>query len=96
MNITLHNVSGIGAGEKAHSKATHDLLALHREYQTYLQRAAAQQGRGPSGFRSRNFMAPISAGYVSVDTAAAGDPEALVADLEALGRVWQTTSEVIP
>jgi len=86
-NITLHNASGIlgiGAGEKAHSKAGHDLLALHCEYQAYLQRADAQ-GRGPSGFRSRNFMAPTAAGYVSIDTAAAGDAEILAADLEALG-----------
>ncbi|MGH8569209.1 MAG: S8 family peptidase, partial [Gammaproteobacteria bacterium] len=85
--ITLHNASGIlgiGAGEKAHSKAGHDLLALDREYQAYLQKPDAQ-ARGPSGFRSRNFMAPISAGYVSIDTVAAGDPEALAADLGALG-----------
>jgi hypothetical protein len=83
-NITLHNASGIGAGEKADSKAGHDLLELHGEYQAYLQQADAQ-ARGPSGFRSPNFMAPTSAGYVSIDTAAAGDPEALAADLEALG-----------
>ena len=30
-------------------------------------------------------MAPTAAGYVSIDTAAAGDPEVLAADLEALG-----------
>jgi hypothetical protein len=86
-NLTLHNASGIlgiGAGEKAHNKAAHDLLALHREYQAYLQQADAE-ARGPSGFRSRNFLAPTAAGYVSIDTAAAGDPEALAADLEALG-----------
>ena len=84
---TLHSASGIlgiGAGEKAHSKAGHDLLALHREYQAYLQQADAQ-ARGPSGFRSRNFMAPTFAGYVVIDTAAAGDSEVLAADLEALG-----------
>ncbi|MBA2593997.1 MAG: hypothetical protein M3495_04135 [Pseudomonadota bacterium] len=86
-NITLHNASGvlgIGADEKAHSKAGGNLRALYREYQVYLQQADAQ-ARGPSGFRSRNFMAPTSAGYVSVDTAATGDPEVLAADLEALG-----------
>ena len=86
-NITLHNASGIlgiGAGEKAQSKAGQRLLALHREYQAYLQQADAQ-ARGPSGFRSRNFLAPTAAEYVSIDTAAAGDPEVLAADLEALG-----------
>jgi len=85
--ITLHNASGvlgIGSGEKARSKAGNDLLALHREYQAYLQQADAQ-AREPSGFRSRNFLAPTAAGYVSIDTAAAGDPEVLAADLEALG-----------
>ena len=64
-NITLHNASGIlgiGAGKKGRSKAGQDLRALHREYQAYLQRADAQ-ARGPSGFRSRNFMAPTAAGY---------------------------------
>jgi len=85
-NITLHNASGVfgGAGEKARSKAGQGLPALHSEYQAYLQRADAQ-ARGPSGFRSRNFMAPTAAGYVSIDTAAARDPEVLAADLNALG-----------
>ena len=85
--ITLHNASevlGIGTGEKARSKAGHRLLALYSEYQVYLQQADAQ-ARGPSGFRSRNSMAPTFAGYVSIDTAAAGDPKVLAADLEALG-----------
>jgi len=85
--ITLHNaydVLGIGTGEKVRSRAGQGLLALYREYQAYLQQADAQ-ARGPSGFRSRNFMAPTAAGYVSIDTAAAGDPEVLAADLEALG-----------
>ena len=85
--ITLHNASevfGIGTGEKVRSRAGQGLLALYREYQAYLQQANAQ-ARGPSGFRSRNFMAPTAAGYVSIDTAAAGDPEILAADLEALG-----------
>ena len=85
-NITLHNASGIlgiGAGKKSHSKAGQHLLALHREYQAYLEQVT--QARGPSGFESRNFLAPIAAGYVSIDTAAAGDPEVLAADLEALG-----------
>ncbi|MGH8578061.1 MAG: hypothetical protein ACREXJ_14370, partial [Gammaproteobacteria bacterium] len=86
-NITLHNASGIlkiGAGEKAPSKAGQDLLSLHREYQAYLQQADTK-ARGPSAFRSRNFLAPTAAGYVSIDTAAAGDPEVLAADLKALG-----------
>jgi subtilisin family serine protease len=84
---TLHNASGafgIGTGgKKARSKAGRGLSALHNEYQAYLQQAAAQ-ARGPSGFRSRN-MAPTAAGYVSIDTAATGDPQVLAADLEALG-----------
>jgi subtilisin family serine protease len=85
--ITPHNASGIfgiDTGEKVRSKAGHGLRALYREYQAYLKQADAQ-ARGPSGFRSRNFMAPTAAGYVSIDTAAAGDPEVLAADLEALG-----------
>ena len=45
-NITLRNASGvlgIGAGEKVRSNAGHDLLALHREYQAYLQQADARR-----------------------------------------------------
>ena len=83
--ITLHNASGIlgiGPGEKARIKAGHRLLALHEEYQAYLQRPEA---RGPSGFRSRDAIVPISAGYVGIDAAATGDPAVLAADLEALG-----------
>ena len=86
-NITLHNASGvfgIDTGGKARAKAGRGLSALHSEYQAYLQQANAQ-ARGPSGFRSRNFMARIAEGYVVVDTAAEGDPKALASDLEALG-----------
>jgi len=85
--ITLHNASevlGFGAAEKVHSKAGRGLLGLYGEYQAHLQQADAQ-ARGPSGFRSRDFMAPTAAGYVSIDAAAAGDTEILAADLEALG-----------
>ncbi|MGQ0592946.1 MAG: S8 family peptidase, partial [Gammaproteobacteria bacterium] len=80
------NGLGIGAGTevRADSKAGPDLAALYGEYQTYLEQAQGQ-GRGASGFRSANVLARIAAGHVVVDLVASGDPEALAADLEALG-----------
>ena len=53
-NITLHNASGvfgIGAGEKARSKAGQGLLALHREYQAYLSRRTPRHGGRPGSDR---------------------------------------------
>ncbi len=76
--------TGAGTKVRAHSKAGADLIALHGEYQTYLQQAQSK-ARGASGFRSANVLAPIAAGHVVVDLVASGDPEALAADLEALG-----------
>ena len=80
------DVLAIGAGTKgrAASKAGPALLALHGEYQIYLQVSDAH-ARGPSGFTSRNPLARIAEGYVVVDTAAEGDPKALASELEALG-----------
>jgi len=80
------DVLAIGAGTKDRtaSKAGPDLYALHGEHQTYL-RTSNPRAREPSGFTSRNPLARIAEGYVVVDTAAEGDPEALVSDLEALG-----------
>jgi hypothetical protein len=77
-------VTVAGAKDRAHGKAGPDLDALHREYQTYLQRPDART-RGPSGFTSHNPLARIAEGYVVVDTAAEADPKGLAADLKALG-----------
>ena len=66
-----------GAGTKVHghSKTTPDLIALHGEYQTYLQQAQGK-ARGASGFRSANVLARIAAGHVVLDLVGSGDPEA--------------------
>jgi hypothetical protein len=81
----LHGtIDAIGAEGRAASKTGPHLLALCGEHQTYLQTPDAR-ARGPSGFTSRNPLAPIAEGYVVIDTAAEGDPEALASDLEALG-----------
>jgi hypothetical protein len=76
----------IGAGTKvrAHSKASPDLIGLHGEYQTYLEQPQAK-GRGASGCRSANVLARVAAGHAVVDLVASGDPQALAADLGALG-----------
>ncbi|MDQ3774718.1 MAG: hypothetical protein M3461_10335 [Pseudomonadota bacterium] len=76
--------TGAGTEVHAHSKATRDLVALHGEYQTYLEQPQAK-ARGASGFRSANVLARIAAGHVVVDLVSSGDPEALAADLEAWG-----------
>jgi len=68
----------------APAKVGADLLALHAEYQAYLKQTSAQ-GAAAAVFRSRNTIAPIAGGSVVIDTAASGDPEALAADLRALG-----------
>ena len=85
--ITLHNAprsSGSAQAKRPTARQGATCSALHGEYQAYL-RQGDMQARGPSGFRSRNSMAPTSSGYVTIDTAAAGDPETLAADLDALG-----------
>ena len=43
------------------------------------------QGAAAPAFQSSNTIAPIAGGSVVIDTAASGDPEALAADLRALG-----------
>jgi hypothetical protein len=74
----------VGTEVRARNKAGLDLIALHGEYQTYLEQPQAK-GRGASGFRSANVLARVAAGHVVVDLVASGDPKALAADLEALG-----------
>jgi hypothetical protein len=84
--IELHGVEnlGIGTSKATMAKVGADLLALHAEYQAHLQQTS-QQGAAAPAFRSSNAIAPIAGGSVAIDTAASGDPEALAADLRALG-----------
>jgi hypothetical protein len=76
----------IGAGTRSvpTARPATDLIVLHGEYQTYLEQPQAK-GRGASGFRSANVLARVAAGHAVVDLVASGDPQALAADLEALG-----------
>ncbi|MCA1850919.1 MAG: hypothetical protein LC647_00565 [Beggiatoa sp.] len=86
--IELRRAETLGIGtsplKASPAKVGADLLALHAEYQVYLKRTSAQGAAAPV-FRSRNTIAPIAGGSVVIDTAASGDPEALSADLRALG-----------
>jgi hypothetical protein len=77
---------GIGPSpsKAAMAKVSADLLALQAEYQAHLQQTNGQRAAAPP-FQSSNTIAPIAGGSVVIDTAASGDPEALAADLRALG-----------
>jgi hypothetical protein len=86
--IQLRGVENLGAGasssKAAMAKVGADLLALQAEYEAHLQQTS-RQGAAARAFRSSNAIAPIAGGSVVIDTAASGDPEALAADLRALG-----------
>jgi Ca2+-binding RTX toxin-like protein len=86
--IELRRAEIVGIGTSP-SKATMakvgaDLMALHAEYQAHLQQTSGKGTAAPA-FQSSNTIAPIAGGSVVIDTAASGDPEALSADLRALG-----------
>jgi hypothetical protein len=86
--IELRRAEIVGIGTSP-SKATMakmgaDLMALHAEYQAHLQQTSGK-GTATPAFQSSNTIAPIAGGSVVIDTAASGDPEALSADLRALG-----------
>lgn len=84
----LRGVENLGIGtspsKAAMAKVSAHLLALHEEYQAYLQQTGGQGAAAPA-FKSTNTIAIIAEGSVVIDTAASGDPEALAADLRALG-----------
>ena len=83
--IQLRGVENLGIGPKAAmATAGADLLALYAEYKAHLQQTSGQGAAAPA-FRSSNPIAPIAGGSVVIDAAASGDPEALAADLRALG-----------
>ncbi|MGH8569976.1 MAG: hypothetical protein ACREXU_18715, partial [Gammaproteobacteria bacterium] len=86
--IELRRAETLGIGtlplKAAPAKVDTDLLVLHAEYQAYLKQTSGQ-GAAATTFESSNPIAPIAGGSVVIDTAASGDPEALAADLRALG-----------
>jgi hypothetical protein len=86
--IQLRGAETLGIGtapsKAAMAKVGADLLALHAEYQAHLNQTSGQGAAAPA-FRSSNTIAPVAGGSVVIDTAASGDPEALAADLRALG-----------
>ncbi|MGQ0592846.1 MAG: S8 family serine peptidase, partial [Gammaproteobacteria bacterium] len=85
--IELRGAETLGLGtspsKAAMAKMGADLMALHAEYQAHLM--TKRQGAAAPAFLSSNMIAPITGGSVVIDTAASGDPEALAADLRALG-----------
>ena len=86
--IELRGVENLGIGTSPSkitvAKVNANLLALHAEHQAYL-KPTSGQGEAVPAFQSRNSIASIAGGSVVIDTAASGDPEALAADLRALG-----------
>ena len=86
--IELRRAETLGMGtsplKAAMAKVDDDLLALHAEYQAYLNQTSGQRAAAPT-FESSNPVAPIAGGSVVIDTAASGNPQALAADLRALG-----------
>jgi hypothetical protein len=86
--IQLRGVENLGIGtapsKAAMAKVGADLLALQAEYQAHLKQTSRQGAAAPA-FQSSNAIAPTAGGSVVIDTAASGDPEALAADLRALG-----------
>ena len=75
---------GVAPSKADTARVDADLLALHAEYQAHLTQRSRQGATAPA-FQSSNTIAPIAGGSVVIDTAASGDPEALAADLRALG-----------
>ncbi|MGH8573148.1 MAG: hypothetical protein ACREX8_11330, partial [Gammaproteobacteria bacterium] len=61
-----------------------DLLTLYAEYQVHLTDTSGLGASAPA-FKSSNALAPVAGGSVVIDATASGDPEALAADLRALG-----------
>ena len=86
--IELRGAETLGIGtspsKAATAKASQDLLALYAEYQVHL-RDTCGQGTAAPAFKSSNAIAPVAGGSVVIDATASGDPEALAADLRALG-----------
>ncbi len=86
--IELRGAEALGIGtspsKAATAKVGQDLLALYAEYQAHLKRTSKPGAAAPA-FESSDALAPIAEGSVVIDTAASGDPEALAADLRALG-----------
>jgi hypothetical protein len=86
--IQLRGLKNLGIGtspsKAAMAKVGADLLALYAEYKAHLQQTSWQGVAAPA-FRSSNPIAPIAGGSVVIDAAASGHPEALAADLRALG-----------
>ncbi len=86
--ILLRGVDNLAIGtspsKAAMAKLGADLQALHAEYQAHLMQTSRRGAAAPA-FESTNTIAPIAGGSVVIDTAASGDPEALAADLRALG-----------
>jgi uncharacterized repeat protein (TIGR01451 family) len=70
--------------KRAPSRLTLGLGTLRAEYQE-LQDAVARGAAEPSTFATQRTMAKVVDGSVVVDAVAAGDPEVLKAELEALG-----------
>ena len=66
------------------AKVSGGLLALGQEFQAYSERPASF-GTAATEFKSRDTQASIAADSVVIDTAAAGDVDALADDLRALG-----------
>lgn len=87
--IRLREPSGVlgvdNAGkDPAATKVNPALLAIYSEHQAHLRQTVGQGQRAPA-FKSRNPLARTGDGYVVIDAAAAGDPQAMAADLEQLG-----------
>ncbi len=87
--IRLREPSGVlgvnGAGkDPAATRVNPALLAIYDEHQAHRRQTVGQGQRAPA-FKSRNPLARIGDGYVVIDAVAAGDPQALAADLEQLG-----------
>ncbi|MGH8586580.1 MAG: hypothetical protein ACREWE_10505 [Gammaproteobacteria bacterium] len=75
---------GTSPSKAATAKVGQDLLALYADYQVYLTDTSGQGASAPA-FKSSNALAPVARGSVVIDATASGDPEALAADLRALG-----------
>ncbi|MGQ0592847.1 MAG: hypothetical protein ACT4QB_09410 [Gammaproteobacteria bacterium] len=86
--IELQGTETLGIGtspsKAATAKVGQDLLALYAEYQAHLKDTSGQGAPAPA-FESSDAIAPVAGGAVVIDATASGDPEALAADLRALG-----------
>ncbi|MGR9107802.1 MAG: S8 family peptidase [Gammaproteobacteria bacterium] len=73
-------------GKQQTRKIDGDLLALHQEFETYLNRTRGLPGPVPA-FKSRNALAHITEDRVVIDCTASGDPKDLASALKSLGAV---------